>query len=447
MRQSSLRRDWVFPAAILLAAVFVSGLLASSAGALPGSGLATTPTPPRANGSTPGALTGGGTANPGGGTANPGGGTADPNTGPLAPGLSALQATAHSVTVGWFDRSTDEQKFVLYRRDAQGTFEKIYEVPTRNVAGDSGSFSYVDTGTSLSGQCYDVAAVNQFGVSYTQEECTVRPDPNSFPQTVPAAAKQWSGLTNVNNGIGDLYSQVKGSRLREYHQTFGVNLDFLPPKATGGAVWTVKALGGPHLMKGQAVALRVSGGGWLHYGHQTWGINLRFLDSPSYEWYVLGGTPGHDLTPGPFALWNAVHGDYLVVHHRTFGVDLDWYKSTIPSPPPPPPAPAQGVKTYIAYNCISEQRPLEMWVEDLTAGTPFVDEGRLDSQWFDSHCPGTGQPWTFTPTSGHGYLIRAVDYSDPFFDCSNDPLLGACWAAQRTFVGDANGIVVNDTLG
>jgi hypothetical protein len=110
---------------------------------------------------------------------------------------------------------------------------------------------------------------------------------------------------------------------------------------------------------------------------------------------------------------------------------------------------AQGVKTYIAYNCISEERPLEMWVQDLSAGTPFVDMGRLDSQWSDSDhaCPRTGQPWTFTPTPGHEYLFRAVDYSDTFFGCTNDPLLAGCWRAQRVFVGDANGVVVNDTLG
>jgi hypothetical protein len=105
------------------------------------------------------------------------------------------------------------------------------------------------------------------------------------------------------------------------------------------------------------------------------------------------------------------------------------------------------VKTYIAYNCISEERPLEMWVQDLSAGTPFADMGRLDSQWADNSCPRTGQPWTFTPTSGHQYLFRAVDYSDPLFHCTNDPTLGACWRAQRVFAGDANGVVVNDTLG
>ena len=64
-------------------------------------------------------------------------------------------------------------------------------------------------------------------------------------------------------------------------------------------------------MYGEAVALRVWGGGWLEYGHQDWGVDLQLSDTPSYEWYVLGETPGWDIDGGEFALWNSAAHDYL----------------------------------------------------------------------------------------------------------------------------------------
>jgi hypothetical protein len=104
------------------------------------------------------------------------------------------------------------------------------------------------------------------------------------------------------------------------------------------------------------------------------------------------------------------------------------------------------VKTLVAYNCISEQRPLEMWVSDLTARTGFVDMGTLYSNWSDDGgCPEAGEGWTFTPTSGHEYLVESVDYSAP--DCSNDPSLGQCLRSENTLTGDQNGYVEPITIG
>ncbi len=86
-----------------------------------------------------------------------------------------------------------------------------------------------------------------------------------------------------------------------------------------------------------------------------------------------------------------------------------------------------------------------MWVQDLSAGTAFIDMGRLDHQWEGSGCPHAGQPWTFTPpTSGHQYMVRAVDFQAP--GCSNDPIDGGCWRSQTTFVADSNGQVVINTI-
>ena len=198
-------------------------------------------------------------------------------------------------------------------------------------------------------------------------------------------------------------------------------------------------------MRGQAVALRVWGGGWLKYGHETWGINLVLSDTPSYEWYVLAGTPGLPIDNGGFALWNSVAGDYLVYGERTWGVNLRWYQDTLPQPDPPPPPPPHGVKTFTAFNCVSEQRPLWMWVADLSAGGDWVDKGQLDLAVGRLGLPHTGQPFTFTPTSGHQYLVRSVDYLAP--GCSNDPNDAGCWRSTTAFVGDANGQAVSTTIG
>jgi hypothetical protein len=243
---------------------------------------------------------------------------------PTFPGLSGLPASATSVTVEWYDRSTDAQKFVVYRRDSNGVWQSVHEVPANTAGTGNNSYSWVDTDLSLSGQCYMIAAVNAAGAAgKTAEECTVRPDPSRFPQTVPRADKQWFGLSLTNDGTGDLRSQPKGRSLKWDTERFGVDLvwDEHP------ALWKIEAQGGPHVMQGQAVALRVWGGGWLAYGNETWGVDLVLSSTPVYQWYVLTDTPGRPIEPsGAFALWNSAANGYLISRAQTWGVDLDWDK-------------------------------------------------------------------------------------------------------------------------
>jgi hypothetical protein len=353
---------------------------------------------------------------------------------PDAPGLYPLQPMSLAVTIRWYDRSTNEQKFILFRRDVHGAWREIYEVPTSDVAG-GGDYTYVDTDRSMSGQCYKIAAVNAGGGGETQEECTVRPDSSRFPQQVPSAVEKWDGLSNVNDGTGGLETTGRDfdTSLNWSHQTFGISLDW----SDTPSLWKIEAQGGPQLMQGQAVALRVWGGGWLTYGFQSFGVQLQLSDTPSYEWYIVGGTPGSSISSnGSWALWNSAAHDYLVEAHRSVGASLRWYQETLPPPPAPLPRPPVGVKTVQATNCVDEQRPLEMWVDDLTARTA-TDSGTLDSQYADGGCPATGQPWMFTPTSGHQYVVYSVDYSAP--GCSNDPTIADCWRSQTTFTGDAGG--------
>lgn len=250
----------------------------------------------------------------------PPGGVIKAPSGPVSPGLDQLASSQHAVTVGWYDRSTNEQKFVVYKRNLQGAWQQVYEVASRNVAAADGDYSWVDSNRSVSGQCYMIAAVNTDGGGYTSEECTVRPDPSRFPQSVPQTVQQWYGLSGVNDGTGDLFNAKRNLSLTHANQSFGVDLDY----SGHPALWKIEAQGGPRLMYGQAVALRVWGGGWLKYGNETWGVDLVLSDQPEYQWYLVGAPAGSPIANGQFALWNSATNRYLVAAHQTWGVSLDW---------------------------------------------------------------------------------------------------------------------------
>jgi hypothetical protein len=368
----------------------------------------------------------------------------EPMPTPTSPGLHPLQASEYAVVVSWYDRSTDENSFAVYRREDNGTWQKVSDVPTRDLAGVGGNYTWTDTSDNQSGQCYMVAAEGSFDAGYSTEECTVRPDPRQFPQSVPSDPKQWYGLSWKNDGTGPLQTGYRGSDtyLTWSHQTFGVDLDW----SESTSLWKVEAQRGPVAMYGEAVALRVWGGGWLKYGHQDWGVDLQLSDTPSYEWYILGETPGWDIDGGEFALWNSAAHDYLILNDQTWGVDLNWYQKTLPqnSTPPPPP---QGWSSVVAYNCIQEARPLEVWVDDYTAGTGYVDKGELQPLWSDEGgcVPSASTVTTFPLTSGHTYLFRAIDFDAP--GCSNDPNVGSCSRNDLTITGGAGGPAYLDEIG
>jgi hypothetical protein len=170
------------------------------------------------------------------------------------------------------------------------------------------------------------------------------------------------------------------------------------------------------------------------------------VSTPVYQWYILGGTPGSTVDSAEFSLWDGAASDFLVEHNQNFGVDLEWYKKTLPPATPPAPAPA-GVKLLIEYNCYMDGDPLEMWVNDATAGTGWTDRGAVQNGWIDGDgCEETSDDsWTFAPISGHRYEVRAVDFEAD--GCSNDPTDGPCDVADTAFVGDANGIVDSIPIG
>jgi hypothetical protein len=312
--------------------------------------------------------------------------------GPDSPGLYSLQPSAGSVTIGWSDHSTDEQKFVVYKRDQSGHWHSIHQEPTRNMAYAGGDYYYVDSDLSVSGQCYMIAAVNDVGAGYTREECTVRPDPSRFPQNVPSAERQWYGLSSTNNGTGDLQNANRSSytSLTHDNQTWGVDLSW----SEHTALWRIQAQGGPHLMHGQAVALRVWGGGWLKYGNQTWGVDLVLSSTPAYQWYVLDGQPGSPIDNGKFALWNRAANGYLVASHQTWGVSLDWHQA--------PAAPTATV--HNASVTMTAQPPVEGYV-------PFLG--------YFGGGPGNTSVLTEVSNSSYGVPLSFIKPGHQSSECGN----------------------------
>jgi hypothetical protein len=372
----------------------------------------------------------------------------------LAPDLYDLQASASAVTVKWYDTSDNELGFKVYRRDLAGNWQVVYQVPTRDMAG-GGDYTWVDTSTNLSGQCYMVAAYNASASANTGEQCRVRPDPSRFPQDVSGYATQWGGLSNTNDGTGQLINSSGGFRNLLYgDQTWGVDLVY-----GDSSLWRVEAQGAQHyyLMKGQAVAIRVWGGGWLKYGNQTWGVDLQLSDTPVYEWYAIGQHgdtsertwAGYPLKSGGFALWNSSAHAYLVYGHQTWGVDLQWYKDSSGSSPTPTSTPQRGVKTERVLNCSVQRDAVEVFIADQTAGSGFVDEGTLNPQYGPEGegCPAAGSvPITFSPLSGHHYLLVATDSSLLGCGGNNDPQESACQKMRAQFVGDTNGFTRTDLV-
>jgi hypothetical protein len=374
-----------------------------------------------------------------------------------APGLYDLQATASAVTVKWYDTSDNELGFKVFRRDGSGNWQVVYQVATRNMQGSGPGnviggtdYTWVDAGTNVSGQCYMIAAYNNLNIEDTSEQCTVRPDPNRFPQAVGGAATQWSGLSNTNDGTGTLVNTNIEQHLLYGNQTWGVNLTY-----GDSSLWRVEAQGGPHLMKGQVVALKVWGGGWLKYGSQTFGVDLQLSATPVYEWYAIGlrhdpserAYAGSSLTDGgTFALWNSSAQAYLVHGHQTWGISLNWYKVGGGSPTPTP-IPTHGVKTEQVLNCSVDQHAVEVFIADQTAGSGFVDKGTVNEQYGSSGCPAPGSvPFMFSPLSGHQYLLVATDKSLPACDGLDDPQEDACREMAVPFVGDVNGFTRTDIV-
>jgi hypothetical protein len=363
-------------------------------------------------------------------------------TPPQLPSNYSIQTTASTVTVSWYPGGTDASEFILWRLDMTGAWQQVFSAPYAPR-----EYTWVDTDQSLSIQCYSLEVVGANLSSWTQEGCVVRPDPMrfpQFPQNPPAPTIQWRGLSNVNDKGAPLFNVPQNDYLEYQSQDPAVSLGW----GIGGSLLKLERQGVNNypLLIGEPLALRVWGGGWLVHQPQTFGVDLALSETPSYEWYVLGqGYPSGEIDwagdggPGNFALWNRSAQDYLVQGGEAWGINLNWYKNTLGIATPP-----RGCSSLVVTNCIHENRPLEMWVLDETAGSGWQDMGTLEPQWGPDYCPETGDPWTFNPTAGHTYLIEGVDFTA---DGCDDSPTNSCERTTTQITGDPNGLACTDPAG
>lgn len=363
-----------------------------------------------------------------------------------APALFSVTADEHMVKLQWNDASTNERHFVVFRRDLRGAWQAVHTIPSANPSG-YGTYEWIDTVRGLDLQCYTVAAVANRNAS-TPEKCVVRPDSTAFPvgpASVPIKAIEWYGLqrdpaaapSSLKNDTNHLKSLRYGKR------TWGINLEWGAPSAN----ITVKRLSSTPwpFVFGEPVALHVAGGGYLRHASRAFGISLVWSSVPVYEWRVLNrGAPGTVLGDEPKALWNNKARDFLVYGHQSTGINLRWYEHTLPPPSGGGATGPQGASAYRVWNCHANQRPLKMWVQDVTAGTPMTEVTTLQHQYLNGSCPSGQPPWEFTLTTGHVYYFRAMDYAAP--GCGNDPAYGSCARSDTYLRGDAAGPVVPHTI-
>jgi hypothetical protein len=333
--------------------------------------------------------------------------SAQVDNGVRAPYLYKPAASGSTVTLRWVDDSSDEDWYQLYRRGADGHWVGIATVTTPSRENYGYEISYTDTVQgSGKGQCYMVTAVRAAGgYGQSDEKCSpmVNPPPgnavnwyheNDQPEIY--SGQNW-GFWNRSAGSGFQY-------LRYQTREYGINLGWTPSSSIGDVAWMIKGQGladGATIPNGHPVALRAAGSGkYLKYAVRTYGVNLDWSTSPAYEWELIRPDDNFE-----FALYNLVTNNYLVFKTQSYGVNLGWYYET-PTPPPPP---MPGTKSVTISSCFSENRPLQIWVLNLTAGGSWVNAGRIDPSWSGGSC-NRGTTITYSPpVTGHIYRLRAVD--------------------------------------
>ncbi len=142
-------------------------------------------------------------------------------------------------------------------------------------------------------------------------------------------AMQWSLATrapSVNVGYS-FKNLINSSSVRYGTRTWGINLVW----GSSSSQWSfLPDTGSPNIrdhrrramVPGEKVAIyNDSTRRYLVYGHQTFGINLTWSRTPSYQWKI-----GSDPASGNTSLYNTVAGDYVVYGERPVGINLRWLK-------------------------------------------------------------------------------------------------------------------------
>jgi len=122
--------------------------------------------------------------------------------------------------------------------------------------------------------------------------------------------------------------------------------------------------------------------------------------------------------------------------------------NTITPMAPPQPQPF-GFSSVLFYNCTAEGHTIHIWVNDLTAGTGWVEKASIENQWTEGGCGAAiGSPPTVIPLEdGHDYLIVTVDPDAEKCPGQNDPTLPDCTRTVGPYHGLAKGGPASVTVG
>lgn len=140
-----------------------------------------------------------------------------------------------------------------------------------------------------------------------------------------------SSVTNVLPGpthTYDLLNEYVLQRLVYGAREYGINLVWDDPDPTAPSVrfLPLNETATP-ILYGELVAIHVRGGGYLRYGVQDNGINLKWSETPVYEWSLRGDSPlsttAIDITK-LVGIFNTTVNDYLFYDPRRRGINLKW---------------------------------------------------------------------------------------------------------------------------
>ena len=161
-------------------------------------------------------------------------------------------------------------------------------------------------------------------------------------QQAAEAFTQWTILnldgktTEVRSGQRYLLKNKRNRHFLKYKKqgTFGgINLGFTddaePATAQKSLHWEFVNKTGTAVKYNEPVALRCKDD-YLYYGSRDVGINLKWSDSPVFQWWLYGGKAGTPVhTRDWFCLWN-MHGELgepMIWFERTVGGNIGWPSS------------------------------------------------------------------------------------------------------------------------
>ena len=139
----------------------------------------------------------------------------------------------------------------------------------------------------------------------------------------------------LNGQLVHLYNAYSGKAMLYHERTNGINLgwaDGIPSRPTVRVENEEDTDKGPvYIQVMEPVALYFEGGGYLKHDSRDHGIDLRWSETPVYEWEIRGmktsQLPDRSVRTGErHGLYNRSIRDYVMYCPRPEGINLRWLK-------------------------------------------------------------------------------------------------------------------------